>query len=181
METGTAAMLAALASPHLTRRLSSQEVGIDSVERRHSSDALDYIADDESTGTVNSTPTQKNEVDLESGGEGVIKAGLSLTKRPVKEIELGWDLSMYVQTSGAELQKTGSKQKVILDHVSGTIKSGQMLAIMGSSGAGKSTFLDCVSLRNQNFGGNVFVNGKPADEGYYFMTGEFSKRKARMQ
>lgn len=40
-----------------------------------------------------------------------------------------------------------------------------------TTGAGKSSFLDCVSLRNQQFNGSVFVNGKPADESYYFMTG----------
>lgn len=40
-----------------------------------------------------------------------------------------------------------------------------------STGAGKSSFLDCVSLRNQQFNGSVFINAKPADESYYFMTG----------
>ena len=45
------------------------------------------------------------------------------------------------------------------------------LIVHTPTGAGKSSFLDCVSLRNQQFNGSVFVNGKPADESYYFMTG----------
>lgn len=32
--------------------------------------------------------------------------------------------------------------RVLLDNISGTIKPGQVCAIMGASGAGKSTFLD---------------------------------------
>ena len=167
-------MLAAIASPHLTKLMSSQEVGvgIDTVDRRSSIEEVNDMDDEDSIGTVGSTPTHKPELDLEAGDE--IKPNFTKTMKPVQGIELAWDLSMFVKTTRAELQKTGSKQKVILDHVSGTIKSGQMLAIMGSSGAGKSTFLDCVSLRNQEFGGNVFVNGKPANEDYYFMTGEWT-------
>ena len=89
-----------------------------------------------------------------------------------QQLELSWDMSLIVKATKSEAAKTGKPTKQILTNVAGSVKSGQMLAVMGSSGAGKSTFLDCVSLRNQQFTGNVFINNKPADESYYFMTGK---------
>ncbi|CAM9150806.1 unnamed protein product [Ectocarpus sp. 6 AP-2014] len=38
-----------------------------------------------------------------------------------------------------------------------------MLAIMGPSGAGKTSLLNCLSLRNQSYSGTVLHNGKPPD------------------
>jgi ATP-binding cassette, subfamily G (WHITE), eye pigment precursor transporter len=38
------------------------------------------------------------------------------------------------------------------------------------SGAGKSSLLDCISLRNQKFEGNVFVDGKAADNSFFGLT-----------
>ena len=35
----------------------------------------------------------------------------------------------------------------ILDDISGSVKSGQLMAIMGASGAGKSTFLDILARK----------------------------------
>lgn len=87
-------------------------------------------------------------------------------------LELAWDFSLVVNATKREALKTGKSTKNILTNVAGSVKSGQMMAVMGSSGAGKSSFLDCVSLRTQSFTGNVFINNKPADESYYFMTGK---------
>jgi ABC-type multidrug transport system ATPase subunit len=94
-------------------------------------------------------------------------------KPPAAPIELAWALSLTVKATRRERKALAEGQtgKPILTDVVGCVKSGQMMAVMGSSGAGKSSFLDCVSLRNQNFDGHVFVNRKPADESYYFMTG----------
>ncbi|KAK7682498.1 hypothetical protein QCA50_014298 [Cerrena zonata] len=52
--------------------------------------------------------------------------------------------------------------KLILDSISGTIKPGQILAIMGASGAGKSTFLDILARKNKmgHIGGRTLVNGR---------------------
>ena len=51
---------------------------------------------------------------------------------------------------------------VILDNVSGSVKPGQLLAIMGASGAGKSTFLDILARKNKRgvVGGRTLVNGR---------------------
>ncbi|KAL1949551.1 hypothetical protein VTO73DRAFT_8432 [Trametes versicolor] len=50
----------------------------------------------------------------------------------------------------------------ILDNISGSAKPGQLLAIMGASGAGKSTFLDILARKNKkgSVGGTTLVNGR---------------------
>ena len=52
--------------------------------------------------------------------------------------------------------------RTILDNVSGSAKPGQLLAIMGASGAGKSTFLDILARKNKKgtVGGTTLVNGR---------------------
>ena len=54
-------------------------------------------------------------------------------------------------------------RKVILDNVSGCVKPGQFLSIIGASGAGKTTLLNYLSGRliSQNLSkeGQVMVNG----------------------
>ena len=97
------------------------------------------------------------------------RKGSSFKKDP--PLELAWDFSLEVPATKAETVATGKSTKTLLNNVCGSVKGGDMVAVMGSSGAGKSTFLDCVSLRNQKFDGNVFVNGQPANESYYFMSG----------
>jgi ABC-type cobalamin/Fe3+-siderophores transport system ATPase subunit len=47
-----------------------------------------------------------------------------------------------------------------------------MMALMGASGAGKSSLLDCISLRNQKFQGHVLLDGTPVNETFFGMTGE---------
>ncbi|KAI0833563.1 hypothetical protein BC628DRAFT_1527478 [Trametes gibbosa] len=50
----------------------------------------------------------------------------------------------------------------ILDNISGSAKPGQLLAIMGASGAGKSTFLDILARKNKmgSVSGAILVNGR---------------------
>ena len=52
--------------------------------------------------------------------------------------------------------------RTILDNVSGSAKPGQLLAIMGASGAGKSTFLDILARKNKKgtVSGTTLVNGR---------------------
>lgn len=49
------------------------------------------------------------------------------------------------------------EKKVILDNLSGSLASGQVLAVLGPSGAGKSTFLDALGARKP-FGVSGKVN-----------------------
>ncbi|KAG8905256.1 hypothetical protein FRB99_000371 [Tulasnella sp. 403] len=50
----------------------------------------------------------------------------------------------------------------ILENITGSVKNGQVLAIMGASGAGKSTFLDILARKQKRgvVGGDVLVNGR---------------------
>lgn len=62
-------------------------------------------------------------------------------------------------------EKTGGKQyKTILDNISGTVKPGEFLAILGASGAGKTTMLNYLSgkdiSRNLKKSGSIQVNGQ---------------------
>ena len=52
--------------------------------------------------------------------------------------------------------------RTILEDVSGCARPGQLLAIMGASGAGKSTFLDILARQNKkgNVAGTTLVNGR---------------------
>ena len=52
--------------------------------------------------------------------------------------------------------------KTVLSDVSGTVKSGQLMAIMGPSGAGKSTLLDILARRQKRGAvqGSTLVNGR---------------------
>ncbi|GLB40723.1 putative ABC-2 type transporter [Lyophyllum shimeji] len=52
--------------------------------------------------------------------------------------------------------------RVILDNISGSVKPGQVMAIMGASGAGKSTFLDILARKRKRglVSGTTLVNGR---------------------
>ena len=64
-----------------------------------------------------------------------------------------------LQFEGASYQLNG---KQILQGVSGIAPPGQIMAIMGASGAGKTTFLDILARKNKRGTvlGNIFVNGE---------------------
>ncbi|KAJ6544972.1 hypothetical protein DFH09DRAFT_1040442 [Mycena vulgaris] len=64
--------------------------------------------------------------------------------------------------------------RVLLDNISGTIKPGQVCAIMGASGAGKSTFLDILARKAKRgqVSGTTYVNGREVrDEEFKAVTG----------
>jgi len=69
--------------------------------------------------------------------------------------------------------KVGSKDRIILNGVSGTALPGQITAIIGPSGAGKTTFLDVLAGR-KNTGvveGEILVNGKPRTKSFKRIAG----------
>jgi ABC-type multidrug transport system ATPase subunit len=52
--------------------------------------------------------------------------------------------------------------RTILDKISGAVKPGQVMAIMGASGAGKSTFFDILARKRKmgQVNGTTLVNGR---------------------
>lgn len=59
--------------------------------------------------------------------------------------------------------------KQILSGVQGIALPGQLMAIMGASGAGKTTFLDILARKNKRgvVSGNLYVNGEKVDDNEY--------------
>jgi ABC-type lipoprotein export system ATPase subunit len=62
----------------------------------------------------------------------------------------------------SNLSYTLPKGKQVLSHVTGTVRPGELLAIMGASGAGKSTLLDILARKAKTgrVDGDMYVNGK---------------------
>ncbi|KAJ3983171.1 hypothetical protein F5890DRAFT_1524940 [Lentinula detonsa] len=56
--------------------------------------------------------------------------------------------------------------KIILSGISGSVKPGQVMAIMGASGAGKSTLLDILARKSKRgtVGGEILINGRVVDD-----------------
>ncbi|KAF3343674.1 putative membrane protein [Verticillium dahliae VDG2] len=75
------------------------------------------------------------------------------------------DISYYVRHQGREKQ--------LLKDVSGFVKPGQLVALMGSSGAGKTTLMDVLAQRKDGgrIEGSIMVNGKPQGISFQRTTG----------
>lgn len=52
---------------------------------------------------------------------------------------------------------------VVLDHVNFTVNDGELVAIVGPTGCGKTTFLNCMSKLMDATEGDIFIDGVPAD------------------
>lgn len=79
------------------------------------------------------------------------------------QVSLSWVDLCYEATI-----KKGETKK-ILNGVSGHVGSGQMLAILGPSGAGKTTMLDILAQRQKggSVSGDLLMNGHPVDQGVF--------------
>ncbi len=55
-------------------------------------------------------------------------------------------------------------ERKILNDISFTANSGEMLAVLGPNGVGKSTLFRCILGLAKNYGGNIFVDGTPITE-----------------
>ncbi|RKK50582.1 Brefeldin A resistance protein [Fusarium oxysporum f. sp. cepae] len=75
------------------------------------------------------------------------------------------DISYFVHHEGQEKQ--------LLQSVSGYVKPGQLVALMGSSGAGKTTLMDVLAQRKDSgtIDGSIMVNGKPQGISFQRTTG----------
>lgn len=68
-----------------------------------------------------------------------------------------------VAAKGSESESNG--EKCILHGISGTVNPGEVLALMGPSGGGKTTLLNLLSGRVRNISsGTITYNDKPYDK-----------------
>ncbi|ORY03173.1 ABC transporter [Basidiobolus meristosporus CBS 931.73] len=60
-------------------------------------------------------------------------------------------------------------KKQVLNNVHGIVKPGQVMAIMGASGAGKTTFLDILARKNKSglVTGDIYVNGRVVSDSQF--------------
>lgn len=78
------------------------------------------------------------------------------------EFTLEWSNVMLKVTT--KNNETKRKEKIILNDVSGAARPGQLLVMMGPSGAGESSLLDCISGQKDardGLEGRITVNGQP--------------------
>ncbi|ROV97280.1 hypothetical protein VSDG_04785 [Cytospora chrysosperma] len=75
------------------------------------------------------------------------------------------DINYYVHHMGEEKQ--------LLQNVSGFVKPGKLVALMGSSGAGKTTLMDTLAQRKDSgrLEGHIMVNGRPQGVSFQRETG----------
>lgn len=52
---------------------------------------------------------------------------------------------------------------LVLDKINFDIKKGELVAIVGPTGCGKTTFLNCMSKLAETTSGDIFIDGVPAD------------------
>ena len=51
----------------------------------------------------------------------------------------------------------------VLDKVNFTIKRGELVCIVGPTGCGKTTFLNCMSKLTESTSGNIYIDGEVAN------------------
>eukprot|EP00121_Abeoforma_whisleri_P016567 Awhi_evm1s15198 len=106
---------------------------------------------------------------LDQSGNSESKSGAMLTtitnNRKVTKIRpfhLAWNNLRYSVTLSSGMMCSKKKEtKVILDDINGGVKSGEMIAVMGTSGAGKTTFMNILAGRTSSgkIEGNITLNG----------------------
>ncbi|GAA5914974.1 putative ATP-dependent permease ADP1 [Sporobolomyces salmoneus] len=69
----------------------------------------------------------------------------------------------------SDISYTLSSGRRVLDGVSGAVQPGEVMAVLGASGAGKSTFLDILARKSKrgSVGGQVLVNGRKVSSTEY--------------
>ena len=93
----------------------------------------------------------QSEIDLESPA----------TTLKCNHMRLEWyDLRVVKTIHSGRFYKRTTEDKVIIDGVSGIAEPGELLAIMGPSGGGKTSLLNALSRRLRLDSGKILLNDK---------------------
>lgn len=121
--------------------------------------------------TIEGAPGEPSLTAMEDGDEASSTApGSSAPGSPPDPSAERPLLHWHIMSLEAKTRRRQQK-KILLQGVMGSACRGDMIMVMGSSGAGKSCLLDCLSLRTPGFKGGVYMDGRPVDEKYYSSTG----------
>lgn len=60
---------------------------------------------------------------------------------------------------------------ILSSYTAGRTVTGEFTALMGPSGAGKTTLMDCIALRQRSFEGAIHVDGRSPKSDYFTHTG----------
>eukprot|EP00742_Colponemidia_sp_Colp-10_P003656 GILJ01003891.1.p1 GENE.GILJ01003891.1~~GILJ01003891.1.p1 ORF type:complete len:1450 (-),score=269.52 GILJ01003891.1:263-4612(-) len=93
-------------------------------------------------------------------------AASKLSALPFTPVTLAWkDISYTVFVQGTGKNKKTVTPKQLLHNVNGFAKPGTLTALMGSSGAGKTTLMDVIAGRKTvgEIKGSILLNGHPQD------------------
>lgn len=83
---------------------------------------------------------------------------------------LSYDDGIRVDANDIVKTVNASKGKLdIVNHISLSIKQGEFVAIIGGSGAGKSSFMNCISGYSKPTSGQVLINGDDLYDNYEMM------------
>lgn len=136
------------------------------------------------------SPTAED--DMEAAAAGNVPSPPSSAATPVNSVDQhrqGHEASKHVGAGKNEKQTSPHEDKAIftwsdinlelqtgrklLQHVDGWVRPGQMTALMGASGAGKTTLMTALSQRGVAgaLSGDMLVDGKPLGPGFQKSTG----------
>jgi ATP-binding cassette, subfamily G (WHITE), member 2, SNQ2 len=116
--------------------------------------------------------------DLESGGQGDSTRAPSREDSEAKGVNATKELSKEAMESRAiftwkDINLALPNGRKLLQHVDGWVKPGELTALMGASGAGKTTLMSALSDRGVAgiVTGERMIDGKPLDQGFQKGTG----------
>ncbi|EDO28375.1 predicted protein, partial [Nematostella vectensis] len=107
---------------------------------------------------------EKEVFQLDSGLRMVAERAAVVKTRAEKIVPKNYTVDITFKDLNLKLN-SGTKKTVLMG-VTGKIKSGEVTAVMGPSGAGKTTFLNTLSGKAYygTRGGEIFINGKKEDD-----------------
>ena len=146
----------------LTSLLSRQGSNVNRTSSSPNKDAPDYL----------SSPSVDNSINNANGSFGSkprkSPRAAPPSRRATSRISLTWTDLVY-EAQVPKTKEAPSGVKKILQSVTGHVSSGQMLAILGPSGAGKTTMLDILASRQKGgtVKGELLMNGQPINDGVF--------------